>query len=508
MSHANHERLLKNTVFLYFRLIVTLGVALYTSRVVLNALGIENYGIHNVVAGSVAMVGFLKGAMASATQRFISFELGKGSSNDQLARIFSTAFFIHVGISILVLFTGLPLGIWMVNHVLTIPEDRLDAAAWVLVCAVFSLMAQVLLAPFTALILSRERMKIYAYMSILDATIKLTISFMLSLGDFDRLKLYGTLLLLSTLLMTSAYMIFCRLSFNECRLKTRIEWSKAREIGSFVSWNISSHIAATVANQGTNVLLNIYFGPLVNAARGVSMQASGALQGFTSNLQAATAPQIVKTYSAGELKAERELIVFSSKLTLFLFLIIGIPIYLESNQVLNIWLGKVPPYSESFLKLVMIQSMIMVASNPLLQAVLATGKIKIFTGISSSLLLVGVAISWILIKNGGEPDTVFLVLISVSLISLYIRLLFLRKMISFPIMHFFRQVVTPAVLIVLTGGLVPIFLHVHLEDGFPRAAAVFGSALLCLPLAVAALGLSSEERSQLKRRIAKKISYS
>lgn len=506
MSHANRGRLLKNTVFLYFRLVVTLGVSLYTSRVVLNALGIEDYGIHNVVAGAVAMVAFLNGAMASATQRFISFEVGKGSSNDQISRVFSTALIIHIGIALLILASGLPLGLWMVHHVLTIPDARLDAAIWVVVCAVFTLMAHVMLAPFTALILSRERMGVYAYMSILDAAIKLTIAFMLGIGGFDRLKLYAVLLLLGAILLKVAYIVYCRLSFEECRLTRQIEWSKAREMTSFVSWNLSNHIAAMVANQGVNVLLNIYFGPVVNASRGIAMQASGALQGFTSNLQAASAPQIVKTYSAGEFEAERGLIIFSSKLTLFLFLIIGLPIFLEATQVLHLWLGKVPPHADTFLKLVMIHSMTMVASNPLLQAILATGRIKIFTVISTTLVIVGAALSWLLLEIGGQPSAVFFVAIGVSISILCLRLMFLRKMIAFSTMFFMRQVINPAMLILTIGGLVPVLLHLNLAEGMPRVAAVFATSFICLPMAVYALGLTSRERSQIKRKLVDRLS--
>lgn len=501
MSHANRGRLLKNTVFLYFRLVVTLGVSLYTSRVVLNALGIEDYGIHNVVAGAVAMVAFLNGAMATATQRFISFEVGKGSSNDQLARVFSTAFFIHAGIALLVLISGLPLGWWMVHHVLTIPEARHDAARWVLVCAVFTLMAHVLLAPFTALILSRERMKVYAYMSILDAAIKLSIAFMLGLGGFDQLKLYAVLLLLGSNLITAVYAIYCWRAFAECKITRNTDWEKAREMTSFVGWNLSAHIASILSTQGVSVLLNLYFGPVINASRAVATQASGSLQGFVGNVQVASAPQIVKTYSAGEFEQERGLIAFSCKITLFLFLILGFPIFLESAQVLQIWLGKVPPLTDSFLRLVLIDAMICTSANPMFQAIMATGKIKLFQLICSVAVIGGVLISWAILHTGGQPQVVFIVAIGISAFLLWRRLSFLRQAIDFSARLYASHVLAPGALILISGGLIPLILHMTLGENLFRFICVFASSFVCLPLAVYALGLSNEERSQIKRKL-------
>lgn len=499
MSHANRERLLKNTVFLYFRLIVTLGASLYTSRVVINALGLEDYGIHNVVAGAVAMVAFMNSAMASATQRFISFEIGRNSSNEQLSRVFSTALLIHIGIALLILVSGLPFGFWMVHHVLTIPVARVDAAQWVMVGSVLSLMTHVILAPFTALILSKERMKVYAYMSILDASVKLTIAFMLGLGGFDRLKLYAVLLLLGAILLKIAYILYCRLSFEECRLTRKIEWAKAREMTSFVSWNLSNHIAAMLANQGANVMLNVYFGPVVNAARGIAMQASGALQGFTSNLQSASAPQIVKTYSAGEYAAERDLIVFSSKFTLFLFLIMGIPIFLEAHQVLNLWLGKVPPHSDTFLRLVMIHSMIMVASNPLLQAVMATGRIKGYTAISTTIVLAGTGLAWGMLEFGCEPFIVFVIAICVSASIVFLRLKFLKNAIAFSSMHFMRKVIKPAMLVLITGGAIPIWINIKFSEDLSRLASIFCFSFVCMPIGVYLLGLTYNEKLRINQ---------
>lgn len=503
MAHANHERLMKNTIFLYFRLIVTLSVSLYTSRVVLNAVGIDNYGIHNVVAGAVAMVAFMNGAIAGATQRFISFEYGKGASTDRLIRVFSTAFFLHIGIAVFILMSGIPFGFWMIHNVLNIPQARIDAAEWVLVCAVCALMSQVVISPFTALILSRERLKVYAYMSLLDAAIKLTIAFMLSLGECDRLKLYAILLLLGTLLLNTVYMAFCRLSFDECRLTRAMEWQKAREMGSFVGWSLSSHIAAMLGNQGVNVLLNVYFGPAVNAARGIAMQASGTIQGFVSNLQVASAPQIVKSYSGSEFESLRDLIIFSSKITLFLFIIIGVPIFIEASQVLELWLGSSPPHASLFLQLLMAKAMIDCSAEPLYQAIMATGKIKKYNLLVCGVIAAGFVVSFYFLAAGRRPGIIFHVSIVVSVVLVLVRLSFLRNSILLSMREYARKIVVPTVFILVSGSLIPIIFHLYLPDGLPRLAWVFASSFVCIPLAAFALGTSPEERYQMNRKIVK-----
>lgn len=505
MSYANKSLLLNNTIFLYIRLIITLGVSLYTSRVVINALGIEDYGIHNVVAGAVAMVAFMNGAMAGTTQRFISFEYGKGASNEELVRVFSTSFYLHIAIAGIIFVIGMPFGIWMIHHVLTIPQGRIDAAECVVICAVLSLMSHVILAPYTALILSRERMKVYAYMSILDASIKLIIAFMLSFGGFDRLKLYAILLLIGIVVNNLIYITYCRLSFKECRLSRAIKWSKTREMGTFVGWNLSSHVAAMLANQGVNVLLNIFFGPAVNAARGIAMQASGTMQGFVSNLQVASAPQIVKSYSACELEALRELIIFTSKITLFFFMILGVPIFVESGHVLKLWLGKPPPQAGIFLQLVMIKAMIDCSTTPLYQAILATGKIGKYNLFVFVSLLGGFLVSWYLLASGSQAMVVFYVAIIVSLILIVIRMSFLRSIISFSMHDYAKQLVIPAVIVVATGSLIPIVIHFNLEEGLPRLLSVFASSFLCLPLAVITFGLTSKERSQLMHKLIQRV---
>lgn len=505
MSHANRSRLLKNTVFLYFRLVVIMGVSLYTSRIVLNALGIEDYGIHNVVAGAVSMVAFLNGAMATASQRFISFEFGKESSSDDLARVFTTSLLIHTAIALLTLIAGLSLGWWMVYHVLTIPEIRLEAAGWVLVCAVFTMVVHIILTPFTALILSRERMKIYAYMSILDAMIKLSIAYMLGVGGYDRLKLYAVLLFFGAVLMTGIYAIICKISFPECRIAHHRDWAKVRQMTSFVGWNISAHIAAMMGNQGVNVLLNIHFGPTVNAARGIAMQASGTLQGFVSNLQVASAPQIVKTYSAGEYAAERDLIVFSSKITLFLFLILGLPIFIEANQVLHLWLGKVPPNADLFLKLMIIKYIIDTSTTPLYQGIMATGKIKSYNFWVCASILSGFFVSWALLSSGSPSSAVFYVAIVVSLVLMTLRLVFLRAMISFSMRNYLRQILVIGMLIIICGGAIPLAIHLNAGESLQRLSAVFISSFVCLPIAAYFIGLNHKERSRIKSEIYKRL---
>jgi O-antigen/teichoic acid export membrane protein len=482
-------------------MILVLGVSLYTSRVVINALGIEDFGIYNIVAGTVTLIAFLNSAMATGTQRFLSFELGRENPTESRC-IFSTAMLIHLGIAILIFIIAETLGVWIVNHVLTIPEARLDAANWILQCAIFGLMVTVIQVPYSAVILSRERMNVYAYMSFVDVALKLAIVFILGVGGHDKLKVYGTLQLGSGILVASLYALYCRKSFPECRISKDVSWPKVREMTSFVGWNLSAHIASVLSSQGVNMLLNMHFGPAINAARGVAVQVSGTIQGFVGNVQAASAPQIVKTYSAGQIEQEKKLIIFACKITFFLLFLIALPVFLEARTVMILWLKNPPPEAAGFLKLILIDALICTSANPMFHAIMATGKIRNYQIICSSVVMGSVLIAWILLAKGFSAHVVFYIAIFVSLFLLWRRLVFLKQEIGLSFGTYSKALLLPTLKITAISTPVPFWIHWRMEEGVSRFIMVAIAVFIVTPLAIYWLGITKTEAAFLKTKIA------
>lgn len=500
MSHSNPGKLAKNTLFLYFRLILVLGVSLYTSRLVLAELGIEDFGIHNVVAGVVMMLSFLNGSMAAATQRFLSFELGRGQQ-EEVRNVFSTAQLIHIAIAVIIFILAETIGVWLLNNVLTIPENRLSAAHWVFQCSVIAFMVTVVQVPYMAAIFAQERMGLYAYVSILDVGFKLANVFILVTLDADKLMLYGVLNLCATVIVALIYATLCWKIFPECRFSLKITGSKIKVMTSFVGWNLSAHIASALSVHGSNILLNVFFGPAVNAARGVAMIASGSIQEFVNSFQIASAPQITKTYSSGEIEQEKVLILSACKITFFLLFLLAFPVFLETDLLLKLWLNAPPAETSLFLKLILVDAMICTSANPMYHAIMATGDIKKYQMIASSFVLGTFLAFWILLELGFPDYSVFCLSILCSLILLGLRLEFLSRMIDFSTAKYFRVVVLPGFKVVLISIIIPIIILLNFDEGLLRLFLVCVGAFSSTIFSVYFLGLNVEERTFLNRKL-------
>ncbi|MBX3616251.1 oligosaccharide flippase family protein [Nitrosomonas sp.] len=500
MSHSNPGKLAKNTLFLYFRLILVLGVSLYTSQQVLAALGIEDYGIHNVVAGVVLMLSFLNGTMASGTQRFLSFELGRGQ-HEEVKKVFSTALLIHIVIALIIFLLAETIGLWFLYHVLEIPEDRLNAAHWVFQCAVVTFMITVIQVPYLAAIFAQERMGIYAYISLLDVAIKLINVFILVSANADKLILYGILNLCAAFLLASIYVIACRRIFPECRHFSEFSASKIREMFNFVGWNLSAHLASAFNAHGSNILLNIFFGPATNAARGIAMVASNSIQEFVNNFQVASAPQITKTYSAGEIEEEKLLILSSCKISFFLLLLLVLPVFLETDFLLKIWLKNPPAETSLFLKLILIDAMICTSATPMYHAIMATGNIRNYQLIASAVVFGTFLTFWILLELDFPSYSVFCLAIISSLVLLQLRLRFLYGMINFSTLRYFQVVVLPGLKVALLSAILPLILFINLEEGFLRLFLVSAAGFCGAVIFIFYWGLNHNERAFLINKL-------
>lgn len=488
----------KNAGMLYFRMLLTMAVSLYTSRVILQTLGVEDFGIYNVVAGFVTMLGFLNGAMSSATQRFLAFELGKPDTKD-VRGIFSMSLNIHLLIALAVFVLGETVGIWFVRTQLTIPIDRLVAAEWIFHLALLSFMVTIISVPYNALIIAHERMKIFAWVSILDVILKLLVVFMLNLFGIDKLILYGMLSLAVVSMIAMVYQAYCKREFAESRF--RLYWDRKLFyiMLSYTGWNLWGNISYVMKTQGINVLLNIFFGPSVNAARAIAIQVSVALNSFVQNLQVAINPQIIKSYASKDMTYMHQLVYYGAKYNFFLLFLLSMPVLINADLILEVWLGSVPEYTSIFVQLIIVNILVDCISAPLMTSAQASGKIKLYQSVVGGLLLLNVPFSYLVLKMEYEPYAVIYVGITLSICALIARLFIVRILISISIVEYLKEVVGRVFLIVVTVLAINYVMLICILDnsGFWWESAIITLGVL---LAIVAFGFSKFERKAILKQ--------
>ncbi len=422
----NNRRIVKNTLFLYFRMLLTLSVTLYTSRVVLNNLGVEDFGIYNVVGGVVTMMAFLSGAMSSATQRFLAFELGKNNL-EQLAKVFKMSLNIYWLIVLIVIIVAQTLGLWFVNTQLVIPPDRLVAANWVFQCTLFSFCCTVLGVPYNAAIIAHEKMSAFAYISIIDVLLKLTVIFLLVAYDGDKLQRYSLLLAVVSLLILGCYYAYARWQFAVTRFSWYWNAELFNTLFSYTGWNLFGNVASVATNQGINILLNLFFGTTVNAARAIAFQVNGAVTGFVTSLQMSINPQIVKSYATDNHDYMLQLVFSGARYCFFLLYFLSVPFLLQAETILNIWLGVLPDYSATFCRLVIIDSLIISLSGTLMTAFQATGRIKTYQMVVGGLILCNLPLSYLFLSLGYNAQVTMWISIIISVVALFVRVFLLSR---------------------------------------------------------------------------------
>jgi O-antigen/teichoic acid export membrane protein len=501
MNSINHnKRIIKNTIMLYFRQVLIIIINLFTVRVLLNTIGVINYGIYNVVAGIVTMFSFLSNSMSTASQRYFSFEIGQGN-NKQLRKTFNIIFFIYLLISVLILLFAETIGLWFLNNKLIIPENRIVAAAWVYQFSIASSIITILTIPYMAFIIAHEDMKIFAYVSIIEVVLKLAVVYILQLLTVDKLKLYGFLVFVVTLINTGIYRYICIKRYEECKFRFYWDFFLFREIFTYVGWSFFGAISNVARNQGINILLNMYFGPIVNTARAIARQIDSAVLSFTQNFFTAVRPQIVKFYSTGE-KEQMLLLVFrSTKMIFFLLFIFILPLELELPIVILLWLKQIPDYVIIFTQLMLINALIDYISFPLMGASQATGKIKLYQIIVSGVLLLNLPISLILLYYEKSVIHVLLLGITLSLFAFIARLVILSKQLQFSIYIYIKIVLIPILLVAITGSILPIIFVFTYPNGIVRLFLTVIISSISIIASIFFIGLSIEERIIVKRVI-------
>lgn len=454
-SIANNKRIAKNTLLLYVRMFIMMAVGLFTSRIILDALGVSDYGIYNVIGGLVTMFSVLTGAMSVATSRFLTFALGSGD-NQLLRRTFVTAVNIHLIIAAAIVVIAEVGGIWMLNSHLNIPADRMDAANVVLQFSIATFVINLINVPYTSSIISHERMGIYAYFSLFDVFVKLGIVYVLYLTSSDRLVVYALLLCLANLATQIINWIYCKRKFAECRYSLSIDKQLLKKMFGFIGWAFWGNAAVVLKDQGMTILLNIFCGTIVNAAQGVANQVNATVNRFVSNFMTAVNPQITKLYASGDYDAMNRLIVRSTKLSAFLLLILIVPIIVNIDDLLALWLVEVPKHTGSFVTLILFYSFVNCFTGGLITGILANGKIKTYEIALTVTYILNLILAFVSLKLGMAPETLYVLLIIFKFVVLGIQLWLGRTMFRLPLRTYLKAMIR-YVLPVLAVGLFLMF---------------------------------------------------
>lgn len=501
----NTTRIFKNTLFLYFRMLLVLGVSLYTSRVVLDKLGATDFGIYNVVGGLVASFSFISGTMIESTQRYLNFEIGK-KNEDGARKVLNASRVIHLGIALLLLLVGEIVGTYVLNHWLVIPTERYDAAYWVYQLSLLTSVFLIISFPYNALIIAHERMKAFAMVSVFESLAKLSIAYLLSVGSFDKLLLYASLMAGLQICVSMLYRFYCYRNFKETKFAIRsIGFDLYKSMLSFSGWNFLGSVANICLNQGTTILLNMFFGPVVNAAKGISIQISNAVNQLCNNFQMAARPQIVKNYAEGNLSDMYILIFRTSKISYLLTLMLSLPIIFKTDFILTIWLKTVPRHTSEFVQYTLYFALVQSLAAPLFTGSSATGNVKRIMSVVATFFMMVIPTSFILLKFGAPPIRVFQVQLLFAIFAHVLRLFIVSSQIGFEKKRYLNQVVLPVVVITILSCCVALGLKQLLLDTCTDVLMFFVLLELVFVLACWSIGFSRDERDYVICMIKKKM---
>lgn len=498
------SKIAKNTAILYCRMFLLMIISLYTSRVVLHVLGEDDFGVYNVVAGVVAMFAILSQSLSTAISRFLTFELGKDNAQ-RLKRIFSSALSVQILMALVVVAVCEPLAFWLLNSHLNIPPERLQAANWVLQSSIFIFAVNLFAVPFNAAIIAHERMSAFAYMSLLEAVLKLTIAFLLYESSFDKLKTYAVLMLFVDICIRFVYIIYCRKKFAECKFEFVFDKSLLKEIGGFAGWSFIGNGVWILNNQGVNILTNIFFSVKVNAARGIATQVGNAVQQFVNNFTTALNPQITKSYAMGEYGYMQSLIFKGAKYSYYLMFFFALPICIETEQILDIWLHKVPEYATVFVRLTFVASLCTVTADTLVRVMFATGKIRKYQIVVGLVGLMVFPFTWLAYKMGCSPAAAYVIYAAIYFVLIFVRLLLVKQIMDISGRRYVKEVLLK-ILYVSLAACVPVLpVYILIPCRLVRLIAVCVVSSASTLLSIFFLGLDKKEKDFFVKRIKKYI---
>lgn len=506
-EQTNNKTIARNTVFLYFRMLFTMVVSLYTSRVILQVLGVDDYGIYQVVGGVVGMLAFLNGALSTGSSRFLTFELGAGHF-EKLRRTFSTTLTIHVIIALIIILLAETVGLWFVYHKLVIPADRMEGALWAYHLSILTAAITITQVPYNASIISHEKMSVYAFMSIIEVLAKLGVVYLLGIGSIDKLKLYAILLCVLQVSIALFYRFYCISKFKETHYKFIIDKEILKSIASFSGWSLFANLSYALNTQGTAIITNIFFGPAVVTARAISIQVSMAASQFVNNFRMAVNPQIVKRYAMEDYNGSKKLLLESTKYSFYLMYLLGLPILLVAEPLLKFWLGIVPEYTVIFLQLIIVQSLFQVFDTSFYTALYAKGELKLNALISPTLGFIQFPIVYFLFKLGYSPVVLSWVsLVVVVLLGLVVKPMLACKVVNYTCKDIF-SVFIPCLKVTIASLPLSI-LGYYLIDPFSIVGflSIVFISILSVTVAVYLLGLNKDMRKKILTIIKSKVCF-
>lgn len=501
MSAVNSKQIARNTLFLYIRMLLILGVSLYTSRVILQVLGIEDYGIYNLIAGFVTFLAFISNALVSAMQRYFNVALGENNLQNY-KNVFSMSINILIGFSLLIILIGETLGLWFVINFLNIPVERFCAALWVYQISLFTFVANTLRTPFQASIIAHEKMSFYAYVGIFEVLLRLGMVFLLKIIPVDYLIMYALLYLLVIIIVDAMYMIYCHKAFIECHYSFRKDKSLFKDLMSFSGWTLLGQASVVAKNQGEAIFINKFFSVAANAAMGVSMQVANALEMFVSNFQTAFNPQLIQSYASEDYDSHKNLLFRAAKFSYFLLLIMLVPIVANIDFILNLWLIEVPIYTNYFVTFILISYLFNALSSPFYTSLNASGHIKQYQIIHSIIFVAGTFFIYLVLRAGAKPFSVAVVAIFIQILLLFLRLHFSHKYVKFSYYQFIKEVMLRVILVSLLSMIVPCVFYGR-NYNFWENILLFLSELIISVFIVFLIGLDKGEKIYIQNYIRK-----
>ena len=496
----DHGRVMRNTAMLYFRMALMMCINLYTSRVVLQALGVEDYGVFYVVWGIVFIFGFINDSMTASTQRFLTFEMGTGNKR-RLHEVFITSVHIHFIISLIIILLSETGGLWFLTEKMVIPPGRETAVFWCYQLSIVTAVAEVMSCPYQSVIIARERMSAFAYISIVDAALKLAIVGALLITDYDHLIVYAILYTCEKLLIRLIYNLYCTKHFEESRYKWFHDKLLFKSMSTFAGWSMFGNLAYVLYTQGPNMLLNVFFGPVANAAQAAASQAQNAIGNFSRNFQVAINPQITKTYASKQLEEMHLLIFRGSRLTFCLLLLLCLPLIVEASMVLGLWLKNVPEGTVVFLRFLLVILLVQQTASPLITSIAATGKIKKYEMITGGLMLAIVPVAYVVLKMGGAPWSVFAVYLCIVIMTYIATLRVTLPPIKLSLRDYSSNVLRPCTIVMLLSLIAPVAMKLVVAPGMLSSFLTIGVTVVCTGILCYAIGLDKEMRSLIKGKV-------
>lgn len=503
-QQENTKRIAKNTLMLYGRMLFMMAVSLFTSRITLAALGITDYGIYNVVGGMVSMFSILSGSLSVSISRFITMEVGKGNEQ-KLNSIFSTSVSIQLFMSVVICILAEIVGVWFLNNKMVLPPDRLYAAHYVFHLSILTFIIDLISVPYNAVIIAHEKISAFAYISILEVILKLVIVYMLYISPFDKLIVYSILLTCVAVILRIVYGTYCKRHFSEAHYRPHLDKGLLHEMFGFIGWTFMGNGVVVLKDQGTNMLLNIFCGPTVNAARGIAMQVNSAIYSFVQNFMTAVNPQITKSYSGGNITDMHKLMLRSAKFSFFILLILLMPVCANIDYILSLWLVDIPPHAANFIVLVLLYSLFDCYANPLITGVLAEGNIKSYEITLTFIYFTNFIVSYIFLKLGYQPEWVFVLNIIFKFLVVIALLWSAKRKFSFPIKTFIHRCALRNLIVFILCACFILFLPIsHVQNFNTFALATFVIVAFCI-LCVLVIGITRNERAYIGNIIKTKI---